>query len=137
MTLPKFEKSRVVAARLKINGFGEEGDNALPIGQSKFFLVEARTYGVEHVEEKIGVVRVHKATILRHAEFDDVDVARKLLDEEDERRRLADEANSGIVRLGADEPGAPSPVIDGREASDSGTDDEGYYDPAADQSGNA
>lgn len=123
MTLSKFEKSRVVAARLKINGFGEEGDEALPLGQTRIFLVEARTHAVEHVEEKIGVVRVHKANILRHAEFTDLDVARKLFDEEDERRRLADEAADGVIRLGASEPGEP------------GIDGEGFYDPAADPDG--
>lgn len=124
--LSKFEKSRVVAARLKINGFGEEGDEALPLGQSKIFLVEARTYAIEHVEEKIGVVRVHKATILRHAEFTDTDVARKLLDEEDERRRLAEDAERGQIRLGADEPGQPG-IENG-----AGSDPDGFYDPAAD-----
>lgn len=122
--LSKFEKSRVVAARLKINGFGEEGDEALPLGQTRIFLVEARTHAVEHVEEKIGVVRVHKANILRHAEFDDVDLARKLFDAEDERRRLAEDAERGQIRLGADEPGEPG--------IDAARDGDGFYDPAAD-----
>lgn len=128
MTLSKFEKSRVVAARLKINGFGEEGDEALPLGQSKIFLVEARTYAIEHVEEKIGVVRVHKATILRHAEFEDVEHARKLLDAEDERRRLAEDEAKGQIRLGADEPGQPG--IEAPPAD--GTDGDGFYDPSTD-----
>jgi len=106
-TLPRFGRVQPKVARLKVNGFGEEGDDAMQIGEVVHLLIEARIEAVEHREEtKVGVVRLHKADILRHVRYPDVDAAVGLLDAEDERRRAAEdeakraeEQETGVLRL--------------------------------------
>lgn len=106
--LPRFEGKDVKAARLKINGLSSEQDEALREGTTVYFIVEAKVKAIEHErDDKIGLIRLHKAQLSRHAPADE-GYAKGVLDAaEVERKRLEAEAagQSELDLKGEDEKG--------------------------------
>jgi len=97
--LTRFEGQPVKAARLKVNGLSSSIDEALHVGDIGYAVIEYELGEVGHVnDDKIGLIRVHKANLIRHASMEGPD-ARFILDAADEAQRLAEEAASGISRL--------------------------------------
>jgi len=80
LTLPMFEKRRPVAARLKLNGLSADATSVHGLGSTIYVIVEAEVTEVNHISGKDGMVRLHKAKIVRHCPHDD-EIAQKILDE--------------------------------------------------------
>lgn len=101
--LPLFERHKVNVARLKVNGIAGSPGRALKIDETVYFVVEAKTYAIEHTEGKDGVERLHKATIVRYGEMD-AGEAQAILEALSERQRQAYEEEHGIIPMfgGAD-----------------------------------
>lgn len=106
LQLPMFEKRRPVAARLKLNGLSADAYSTHGLGSTVYVVVEAEITAVEHVIDKAGMLRVHRAKIVRHCPHDD-EIARKLLDEyqdEMEERKRDAEDPLGVLDRQNDEP---------------------------------
>lgn len=98
--LPRFEGNDVVGARLKINGLGEDLDEALKVGDRVYFCIEAEVYDVGHSKEKKGgaFMRTHKAAIIRTGLMDAREAA-QLLEAEAERRAMERDQREGKQAL--------------------------------------
>lgn len=88
MPMPAFEGMEPKASRLKINGLSADEMDAMSVGTNVAFVIDARVYEVDHVEDpKVGLIRVHKARILRAAPVSG-EVAGELIDEAEGRVKL-------------------------------------------------
>lgn len=104
LTLPMFEKRRPVAARLKLNGLSADAYSTHGLGSTIYVVVEAEVTEVNHVlDPKAGMVRLHKAKIVRHCPHDD-ELAAKLLDEYEQEAEARKQAAEDPLNLdGRDE----------------------------------
>lgn len=89
MGFPKFEGQAVAAARLKLNGFGEDLAEALKLGETVYYIVEARVDDVQHPNKNGIITRTHKGMLMRQCRIDPA-VGRKELDAADQARQLAE-----------------------------------------------
>jgi hypothetical protein len=87
MGFPKFEGQPVAAARLKLNGFGEDLADTLKLGDTVYYVVEALVDDVQHPKKKGVITRTHKGIVQRTCQMDEIQ-ARQMLDAEEERRHL-------------------------------------------------
>lgn len=100
LALPLFEKRRPAAARLKINGLSADAHSAYSLGSTIYVVVEAEIQEVDFVEDpKVGMMRVHKAKILRHCPAPDDEIAFKQI--ADYEQAKADEQAEKEDPLGA------------------------------------
>lgn len=90
LSLPLFEKRRPAAARLKLNGLSADAYSAYSLGSTVYVVVEAVIGEVDFVEDpKVGMMRVHKAKILRHCPAPDAEIAFKQIDDYEQERAEA------------------------------------------------
>lgn len=106
LTLPLFEKRRPAAARLKLNGLSADAYSAYPLGSTIYVVVEAEVAEIDFVNDpKVGMVRVHRAKILRHCPAPDEEIAVKQIAEyEQERAEAQAEKEDPLGALKDEEP---------------------------------